>query len=367
MKLAVLGASGFVGSRLVEIFHLNRAFEVRPIVRSYNGLARLARFELDWRLADARDERALNEAFKGCDLVLHSVSGPADVIRDSVAPAYRAAARQNVRRLVFMSSAVVHGQEPASGTTEDTPLITGQDRPYNQAKVDAEKCLQKVRASGATEIVVLRPGIVFGPRAHWIADPAKGLLNGTYAWVNKGRGICNSIYVDNLIEAIRLALTVPGVDREAFLIGDRETVTWADLIGPIAAALGIDIESIPDLPPKGDAKTWRERAESLHASRPAQAVISFLPARWKSSVKAGLREWQRAPAGSPWGLPSEPAPRLSVTREREILFQCAYRLPQAKAERLLGYRPPVSFDEGLRRSIEWLGFVGYPIGQARAS
>ena len=364
MKLAVLGASGFVGSRVIECFHLNGVFELRAVVRSYGGLARLARFELDWRLADARNEQALADAFSGCDVVLHSVSGDAPFIRDSAISAYRAAVRQNVRRLVFLSSAVVHGQKPAPGTTEDSPLASREppyNQGYNQAKIIAEQLLLKERAAGSTELVILRPCIVFGPRAKWIYRPAQELLEGTFAWVNRGRGICNSIYVDNLVEAIRLALTVPNVDREAFLVGDRETVTWVDLYGPIVRALGFELEAVPSVLPPGSRVGWRGLFKKFYGSRPAQAVIPWFPGRLRRAVKEGLREWLRAPARSPWDVSPAPAPTQVISPESELLYQCEYRLPHLKAEQRLGYAPPVSFPEGVRRSIAWLASVGYPV------
>ena len=61
--IAVLGASGFVGSRLLELFHLTGSATLHPVVRNYSSLARLARFDLDWKIADARDQAALTTAF----------------------------------------------------------------------------------------------------------------------------------------------------------------------------------------------------------------------------------------------------------------------------------------------------------------
>jgi hypothetical protein len=80
IQVGNMGASGFVGSRLIEIFHLEQVAKVVPIIRSSNSLAGLARFSLDWRVADALDEKALVRAFRGCDVVVHSVHGPNDLI-----------------------------------------------------------------------------------------------------------------------------------------------------------------------------------------------------------------------------------------------------------------------------------------------
>jgi uncharacterized protein YbjT (DUF2867 family) len=65
LRVAVLGASGFIGSRVVEMFHLEGTAEVRPVVRGISSLAGPARFALDCRVADGFDRSALKESFSG--------------------------------------------------------------------------------------------------------------------------------------------------------------------------------------------------------------------------------------------------------------------------------------------------------------
>jgi hypothetical protein len=47
--------------------------------------------------------------------------------------------------------------------------------------------------------------------------------------------------------------------------------------------------------------------------------------------------------------------------EISILQTCSYRFPTAKARRMLGFAPPVAFDEACRRTVAWLGFAGAPV------
>ncbi len=139
MKIAVLGANGFVGSRAVEMLHLGGRHDVRPVVRKIVSLARLSRFDIDWRIADARDRSALEAAFAGCDVVLHAVGGDRRTILDTLRPTYEAAETAGVRRLVYLSTASVHGQSPSPGTDESTPLNPRQPLPYNTSKILAER------------------------------------------------------------------------------------------------------------------------------------------------------------------------------------------------------------------------------------
>jgi nucleoside-diphosphate-sugar epimerase len=126
-KVAVVGASGFVGSRLLEQFVLNQVAAIAPVVRGPNSLARLARFDLDWRIADACDLTGLAKAFSGCESVVHAVVGDPRIITAAAAVLIPAAVKAGVRRVVYLSTASVHGLTPVPGTNELSPLATNQE------------------------------------------------------------------------------------------------------------------------------------------------------------------------------------------------------------------------------------------------
>jgi nucleoside-diphosphate-sugar epimerase len=363
-RVAVLGAGGFVGGRTVEMLHLRAVADVRPVVRTIPGLARSARFDLDGRVADAFDQAALTAAFAGVDVVVHAVAGSADVVVGTIAPVYRAASAAGVQRLVYLSSASVHGQAPPPGTDERSALSTRQPVAYNNAKVRAERGLKHLRARGRVEIVVLRPGIVFGPRSSWITTFADALLAGQAYMVNEGRGICNSIYVDNLVHAIHLAATVDGVDGETLIVGDRERRTWRDLYRPITEALGFDLSAVARVDAIRPASQSLMTPGGIAAS--ARTLRALLPARLRRIVRVVLASSSaRPPALSPRTSFQPATPR--ATLEMSLLHSCAYKLPHWRAARVLGYDPVVSFEEGCRRTVGWLGFAGYPVREDAAA
>jgi nucleoside-diphosphate-sugar epimerase len=359
LKVAVLGAGGFIGSRAVELFHLTRAFDVRPVVRRPGAMARAARFRLDCRLADVLNRDQLEAAFSGCDAVLHLATGDPRVIVGGVRPVHEAASRAGIRRIVYMSSASVHGQAPDAGTDEEAPLHRHHALAYNNAKVEAEREWKRLRHRAGPEVVVLRPAIVFGPRSRWVASCAEELLGGRAYLVDGGRGICNTVYVDNLLHAVRLALTVPEADGETFLVGDRERVTWREFYEPIARALGIDPATIPTLDRVPDFRPGvRDRLRALKSTSPVQFGLRCTPPSVKRSLKAAIAAWGD-PNAAPSGGASRSGPR--PTLEMTQLQQCQWQLPWSKATAALGYQPVVSSAEGMRRSIAWLRFAGYPI------
>jgi nucleoside-diphosphate-sugar epimerase len=358
-KIAVLGASGFVGSRLLEMFHLGELATLRPVVRNYGSLARLARFDLDWRIADGRDQAALSSAFEGCDAVVNLIAADPAIIVQNATVSYQAAQAAGVKRLVFMSSASVHGQAPAPGTDETSPLHTNQVFAYNNAKVRAERALAELRKDGFVELSILRPGIVYGPRSRWVSDIADQLLTESAYLINDGQGICNSIYVDNLIEAIRLALTVPAADRGVFIVGDRERVTWLDFYQQLAVGLDRDLSRVHRLGPPQFVHGLGDTLNDLRASQPVQALLPLVPTPLKEGVKGAIKAVTAPPRPSPWSLPVKPGPQ--VTEEFAALHQCSVQLPWTKAATILGYQPTFSFAEAMRRSVGWLAFAGYPV------
>jgi nucleoside-diphosphate-sugar epimerase len=359
VKIAILGAGGFVGSRAIELFHLTRTFEVRPVVRRPAALARASRFRLDCRLADALDSRQLEEAFRGCDALLHLATGDPRTITGSVRPVHEAAARAGLRRIVYMSSASVHGQAPDPGTIEESPLHQRHALAYNNAKVAAEREWHRLERRGGPQIVVLRPAIVFGPRSRWVASCAEELLAGRAYLIDGGRGVCNTIYVDNLLHAARLALTVPEAAGGTFFVGDRERITWLDFYRPIAQALGIDPDAITSLDRVPDFRPGvRDRLRALKSTRPAQFGLRCTPPRLKQAVKAAMSAWPATNRAPTDGMaPAGPQPTL----EMALLHRCTWQLPWTKAEATLGYQPLVPVAEGLQRSIAWLRFAGYPV------
>jgi nucleoside-diphosphate-sugar epimerase len=358
-KVAVIGANGFVGSRLVEWFHLSGRAEVVPVVRRVNALASLARFKLDWKIADACHSTALARALEGCDYVVHAMVGDPVSIIQAAQALIPAAAATRIKRVIYLSTASVHGQNPAIGSDESSPLNSKQDYAYNNAKVRAEQLVFQAARQHAMELIVLRPSVVFGPRDRWVSQITSELLNGC-AWViNNGRGICNTIYVDNLIHAIDQSLTAPAsATGRPYLLTDNETVTWRDLHEALSQCLGpvstpVQAIPLPEFAPPG----WAARMDNLRASPWAQRLIALTPARIKNITKGALQGWQFKTQENPWQLPQLSGPR--PTPERVRLQQCEWHFPSAHARLHLGYSPPVTFITGVERTVAWLRWCGH--------
>lgn len=356
MKVAVIGASGFIGTRVIEQFQLGGGPEVRAVVRRPSSLALPARFPIETQIADALDIDAMARAFTGCSAVVHTALGDPAQIERMPAALCLAAAAAGVRRLVYLSTASVHGQNPPEGTDESTPLNTHQALEYNSAKIRAE--LKFFSECHRHSIVgfALRPGIVYGPRSRWIADLAQDMLGGT-AWLYEGgRGVCNGIYVDNLVHAIRCCLQATDDAAGVYLVGDAETITWEQFYRAAATQLGVrwaTIHQINRLP--AFRRSWQDRAASAAANPIVQRMLPLVPNNLKRSAKAVIAAASPQQRVDSWILPADPRPR--ITQELALLQQCTWRFPYARAEQHLDYKPIVSFDDGIQRSFAWWRFT----------
>ena len=357
LRVAVVGANGFIGSRLVEQWHLEERVDVVRVVRRPEAAAGALRFGLDCRVADALDEGELTHAFAGCDAVVHAGAGPRPFVTQSPARVVRAAAQAGTQMVVYLSSMAVHGWNPRSGTDEATPLPRRQPVSYNRWKAKGERALRSACRETGTRFVILRPGIVYGPRSQWIAGFARAVVEGSASVVADGRGVCNAIYVDNLVHAVDLALEREEAANEAFLVADDDPVSWRMLYEPVCRALGHSWDVVADLLPRSSRRTPAERLLELKEDPAARVVLDRVPRAVRNPI--------RRLAVLPLAEPSQGLPR--PTLETSILQTCGYSFPTTKARRMLGFEPPVAFDEACRRTVAWLGFAGYPLAAAARS
>lgn len=356
MKIAIYGASGFVGLRLVEKLHLGSKHQVVPVVHAFKSLAVLSRFNLPWHVASHNDVTALATAFEGCDAVIHAALGDAKAIQEMAPAIYQACNAAKVKRLVAISSTAVHGLMPQPGTQENTPVLTNQYSEYNTAKARAELRLAAARKKGSTELVQIRPGIIYGPRSRLLTDVCRQLLNETAYLVEGGKGVCNAIYVDNLVEALLLACDKPDIDGEVFFINDEGTHTWEEIYRYLASALAVSSDGIHHVGAPAFKRSPSDRFARFAAQDWVQRLLPALPAVLKRSAKAVAAALPPPSQQTVWKMPAKPGPAIS--EELSELHRCAYRFPTTKIQEKLGFTPSISTQEGLRRNVEWMKHSG---------
>ena len=352
-RLAILGAGGFVGTRMLEMAALGGRADSVPIVRAFRSAARVAHLGLAHRIADASRPESLARALAGCEAVVNLTTGDPAEILPVTRSIYAACVASGARLLIHLSSATVYGQAEHPGLPDDAPPLLDHWMPYAREKGLAENFLRERMADGRLAIVVLRPGLIWGPRSPWVLRPAGELVSGTAYLVEGGAGVCNLMYVDNLVRSID-AVAVHAAPLPGFYnVADDGTTTWREYYAALAAGLGVDMATVDRV--RGD------RFRAGFSGLLEQIKSNLPPYRWlkqrlspetKSAIKLRLKR----------ALSRDQPPRRSagavVARDLWHLQTTRHPLPTTRFRAAFGDRNLTSFPAGLAASLGWLRFIG---------
>jgi dTDP-glucose 4,6-dehydratase len=306
----VTGAGGFIGSHLTQAL-VERGARVRAFVR-YNGRgdpgmlrqlpAEIYR-ELEIIFGDLRDGDAISNAVRGAETVYHlgaliaipySYVHPRETTDTNVMGTLNvllAAREHGVRRVVHTSTSEVYGTAQFVPMTESHPL-QGQS-PYSASKIGADKLVESFHLSFGVPAVTVRPFNTYGPR-------------------QSARAVIPATIVQALTQSVvRLGDLRP--TRDLNFVSD--TVEGFLLAGEVEQAIGRTINLANN--------------EEISIGALAERIIALV--------------------GRDVGIESDTA-RLRPSASEVLRL----RGDNALARELLGWRPRVSLDEGLRRTIEWI-------------
>jgi nucleoside-diphosphate-sugar epimerase len=355
--IAIIGAGGFVGARFIERAELLGDISLVPIVRSARSQGRLARFGKRTVVGDAGDPASLVPPLQGCGMVVNLTSGDGPHILGDVQSIYAACQEAGVPLFVHTSSAEVFGRAEAPDLTDESAPDSQHWMEYAQAKTAAEAWLRS-QSDGPTKVVILRPGLIWGPGSGWLVRPAKELINGTAYLFNDGRGICNLIHVDNLIEYIVQLTKSPHPESGVFNVADSETISWADWYRALAREVGVDPSTIWKLEPM----EFRDsRMRTILNIAPARALKRRMSGDTKGRLKQQLNDWLSPPISEPQPIVPEP----TVDKQIWWLQGTVKKLPStAFTERYpdLQLRP---FEELISAAGQWLRYAGFEHPDAR--
>ena len=312
--ILITGATGFVGRGLCAF--LSGRVPIRIAVRDVAAGTWPADVEVVQACLSADQEWI--DAMAGVSVVIHC-AGLAHVLNDDAADPLamfrrinvdgtmrlaRQAAKAGVRRFVFLSSIKANGESTLPGKPFTADQATDPADPHAVSKCEAEEGLWALSQETGMEVVIIRPPLVYGP---WAKANVLAMMRWLWRGIPLPLGSVTEnrrslVFLDNLVSLIVTCIDHPAAANQTFLVSDDDDLSTVDLLRRMAAALG----------------------------RPARLV----------PVPPGLLTLAAKLIGRP-GI----AQRLCGSLQVDI----------AKTRELLGWQPPISVDEGLRRTAEhWI-------------
>jgi nucleoside-diphosphate-sugar epimerase len=320
MRILVTGATGFTGKALVRRL-LDDGHDVVALdYKEGYKTDELREWGVDVHIGSVTDKEVVDKLMPGVEIVQHLAAAfremnVPDTYYDEVnvegtRVVLDAALRHGVAKFVYCSTCGVHGNCDNPPAPETAPIQPADY--YQRTKYEAEPIVLDYISKGLPA-TILRPAAIYGP-----GDPErffmifKRVSKGMFPMFGNGKTLYHPLYIDNLVDALVLAMDKNIGIGEAYLIADEEYVEIEDLIRRVAAAIGTEVR-VPHFP--------------------VLPVVAL-----GHVVETVCKPFKIAPPIFPR--------RVDWYRQNR-----AFDI--GKAKRDLGYQPRVPLDEGLRRTYEW--------------
>ncbi len=247
MKVAITGATGFIGGSLLSTFNPENCV---VIGRSKPDLVASSHF----LCANIDAYSDYSSILDNVDAVVHcaarvhvlkdSVNDPLLAFRDvntaGTLNLAKHAAESGVKRFIFISTIKVNGE---STRPEQSYTCFDQRRPrdaYGQSKAEAEEQLLKLSEKTGMAVVIIRPPLVYGPgvKANFFSlmDLVSKGLPLPFGLVNNNKR--SMVSVNNLVHLIKTCIDHPKAANQVFLVSDDCDLSTAELIRCMARGLG---------------------------------------------------------------------------------------------------------------------------------
>lgn len=317
MRAFVTGGSGFVGGHLIRRL-VGEGHEVVALARSDGAAARVESLGATAHRGDLSAPAVLAAGMEGCDVAFHCAAVVGSHVDPTEAQAVNvegtrhvveAARAASVRRLVHLSTeSVLIDGSPLNGVDETHAIPKkGHLSTYAATKAEAERIVLSANGTGI-ETIAIRPRLIWGPEdTTWMPGLLEKIDRGVFRWVDHGEHRGSTCHVANVVEALVLA-SDRGTPGTPYFVTDGPPRAFKEFAAAYLASAGVEV---------GDASVpgWVMRA--------AGAALEFL-----------------------WGiLPTRSSPPLN--RIEAYMVSHPQVFDDSKAREELGYRPVVSFEQGI--------------------
>ena len=366
-RVAIAGASGFVGSTLVERLLAQGHDEILPLIHSSGNAMRLARLGIDLPAVDLLVQDQVERALRGCTHVVNCALGDADAALSGLRNLLAACRKNKVERFIHLSSVLVYGDPPPPESLHENAR-TNPTGDYGRLKLKQDQMVQQACREGLPAVILCPPNIS-GPYSPFLIKVLDALRAGSFVLLDGGNTPCNLIDVSNLAHAIELALERGSTDGKRMFVTDDEETTWHDVTeGLIPVAECAD--PIPII--------TREELSGLRTSngKSSLSLMRGLKHLVSREVREALRKdplWAKVEEGfgqtvTRLGKPVEERLRLAMAGPTSVAkangaphYNLHLSLQQLRgvrhacdlAKQELGYEPVYSFAESMQAFREW--------------
>jgi nucleoside-diphosphate-sugar epimerase len=320
-KILITGANGFIGSNLCRWF-LGKGYEVYGLVRRTCDLHFLEGLPVNLVYGELCDPRSFNLPAH-LDYVVHAASVVSDQASEAECDGGIYGITVNlvrkildkglkIRRFVYISTTRSLGYR-GTNLSEENPGRSTDFMPYARAKKSDRAYLLEKAGSDRLPVVILRPGDTYGPNDRTALNKIlRAAERGVPITVGHGRYLFAYCYIDNLCQAVELAMGNDRAVGKAYTVTDGAAFTWGEFFSALQGGLGI--------------KHRRHMPVWL-----AMFLASSLD-MWKL-VAPGFR------------------PEVNRYRIRRITTDTTYDISKTVAE--LGYRPDHNTAKQVERIVDW--------------
>ena len=327
MKNLVTGATGFVGSHIVEKL-LEDGPEVVAMARKTSDTSFLKKLGVEIRYGSVTEISKAYDATIGIDRVFHAAAVTDEWLPKTLSYKVNVCGTTNmleasyenkVKRFFFISSLSVMGLKNHYNTDEYTDYHKCGD-PYIDTKIEAEKNVWKFSEFGMP-ITVLRPGFMYGPRdRRFMKRILEKLRTNGFIFIGSGENKLNLNYAGNLADAVVLASkTDDSIGQVYNIANDDASLDMKTFIYKVADLWGYD-------------------RPQKHMPVPVAKIGTSL---MESSARLMNKK--------------EP-PLLTKTRLKFLSLNLQFDITKAKQQ--LGFQNNVDIDKGLTITKEWIGKNG---------
>jgi len=320
-KIMITGANGFIGNSLMRHYQQQGIEVVGVDLRGDGGAGNGGASNIGTIVeGDIGNPETIAELLDQCDVIIHTAALVSNALSDAdmwrvnveaTAKLIAAAEKHNVRRFVQLSSVVAYGNSAAGELNEDHP-VHADGGSYVLTKLASEHAVLAAHAKGNIELVIIRPGDVYGPGSRpWLILPLEAIHKSQFMLPEKGEGFFRPIYIDDLIRGIALAVTSPEANGEIFNLSCQGYMSCREFFS--------------------HHYSWLNKKGPMLVST-RLALIAAAVATKLADLTGGVNEASTATV---------------VQLSTKSWFSIE------KAQRILGWAPEVSFDEGIERSKQW--------------